>query len=35
MSMGGKLITMKTPEDFAKMETAGRCVAATHAAVRV
>jgi len=34
MSMGGKLITMKTPEDFAKMETAGRCVAATHAAVR-
>lgn len=35
MALGGtKLITMKTAEDFAKMEAAGRCVAATHAAIR-
>jgi methionyl aminopeptidase len=34
MTLGTKVITMKTSEDFAKMEVAGRCVAAAHAAVR-
>ncbi len=32
--VGGKVLTKKTPEDFAKMEVAGRCVAAVHEAVR-
>ncbi|HHC08997.1 MAG TPA: type I methionyl aminopeptidase [Actinobacteria bacterium] len=32
--MNSKVITTKSPEDFAKMEVAGRCVAAVHAAVR-
>ena len=31
---GAKVITIKSAEDFAKMEVAGRCVAAVHAAVR-
>ena len=31
---GAKVLTKKTPEDFAKMEIAGRCVAAVHDAVR-
>ena len=31
---GAKGLTKKTPEDFAKMEIAGRCVAAVHDAVR-
>lgn len=34
MSLGTKVITMKSPAHFAKMEIAGRCVAAAHAAVR-
>jgi len=34
MTMGGKVLTSKKPEDFAKMEVAGRCVAAVHEAVR-
>ena len=34
MGVGTKLITMKSAEDFAKMEVAGRCVAAAHDAVR-
>ncbi len=32
--MGAKVITMKSAEEFAKMEVAGRCVAAVHDAVR-
>ncbi len=32
--MSGRIITMKTPEEFGKMEVAGACVAAVHAAVR-
>jgi methionyl aminopeptidase len=32
--VAGKVLTKKTPEDFAKMEVAGRCVAAVHEAVR-
>lgn len=32
--VGGKVLTKKTPADFAKMEIAGRCVAAVHEAVR-
>ena len=32
--VGGKVLTKKTKEDFAKMEVAGRCVAAVHEAVR-
>jgi len=32
--VGAKVITMKSREDFEKMEVAGRCVAAVHAAVR-
>lgn len=32
--MDGKVITMKGPEEFAKMAVAGACVAAVHAAVR-
>jgi methionyl aminopeptidase len=32
--VGAKVITKKTSEDFAKMEIAGRCVAAMHQAVR-
>jgi methionyl aminopeptidase len=31
---GTKVITIKSAEDFAKMEVAGRCVAAVHSAVR-
>ena len=34
MVVGSKIITMKTAEDFAKMEIAGVCVAATHTAIR-
>jgi methionyl aminopeptidase len=34
MGLGTKLITMKSAADFEKMEVAGRCVAAAHAAVR-
>ena len=34
MTMGTKVITMKSVEDFAKMEVAGRCVAAVHDVVR-
>lgn len=34
MTMSGKVLTSKKPEDFAKMEVAGRCVAAVHEAVR-
>ncbi len=30
----GRIITMKSPDDFDKMAVAGACVAATHAAVR-
>lgn len=32
--VGTKVITIKSAEDFAKMEVAGRCVAAVHTAVR-
>jgi len=32
--MSGRIITMKSPEEFGKMEVAGACVAAVHAAVR-
>jgi len=32
--MSGRIITMKSAEEFAKMEVAGACVAAVHAAVR-
>lgn len=32
--LGSKLITIKSADDFAKMEIAGRCVAAAHQAVR-
>ena len=34
MSLGSKVITMKSGKDFGKMEVAGRCVAAAHDAVR-
>jgi methionyl aminopeptidase len=34
MGLGTKLITIKMADDFAKMEIAGRCVAAAHDAVR-
>jgi methionyl aminopeptidase len=34
MTLGGKVLTTKSPADFAKMEIAGRCVAAVHEAVR-
>ncbi len=34
MSLGTKVITTKSAADFAKMEVAGRCVAAVHDAVR-
>lgn len=34
MTMGGKVLTTKRPEDFARMEVAGRCVAAVHDAIR-
>jgi methionyl aminopeptidase len=34
MMVGAKVITTKKPEDFAKMEIAGQCVAAMHQAVR-
>ena len=34
MSLGSKVITMKSAQDFEKMAIAGRCVAAAHAAVR-
>ncbi|MCL1693167.1 MAG: type I methionyl aminopeptidase, partial [Actinomycetia bacterium] len=32
--VGAKVTTKKRPEDFAKMEIAGQCVAAMHQAVR-
>lgn len=32
--MSGRIITMKSPEEFGKMEVAGACVAAVHAAIR-
>jgi methionyl aminopeptidase len=32
--MSGRIITMKSPEEFGKMEVAGACVAAVHKAVR-
>jgi len=34
VSLGSKVITMKSAKDFAKMEVAGMCVAAAHSAVR-
>lgn len=34
MALGTKVVTMKSEADFAKMEVAGACVAATHEAVR-
>ena len=32
--MSGRIMTMKSPEEFGKMEVAGACVAAVHAAIR-
>ena len=32
--MSGRIMTMKTPEEFGKMEVAGACVAAVHDAIR-